>query len=613
MKTFCVVLVTLATTQVVLGANVLGKYFSTTNCDGASVNEMFSNAAPYGCTEYFKTVQAYCKNTVTNNSCCELTNEGAQGSAELVSVPGGPKSVRVSCIPLYNKDCEEGMTEAYQMVSGIYNECPRQCEDDDDDDDKDDRRRFVRTLRNRRAGHSLPKCEAGQEEFGYDKCHVASCKTAVSAPTKTSWMSISSKLKKCPTEVAAQYDLAIFQILHISSACGYLDDSKLLDVSPCLTSVIQLSGMEQNCPRQCEEGNDDDFGSAKNGTDDGKRYCKPGEKEFDPAICGTTRCKAYIERTTKSKLAFYQMVNGFDTCKDTPGLQEYYASFGNAGQYLEASLYTTASGCGFQDSFGFKLDACLNAVFNILSQFDVKCPKQCNEDDEDEDNGLPTCESGQSERTSATCGSNTCKNFLQSIDVPQLYAALNTCKGPLEQYRQYAEQSVTQGELMLKGIGASCGLNLVLTTMPPATTLPNQLYANTKMFVDNDSCDVLSVCYESSILVDVCVVNEMLALSGVTQYLKIELVDGEYNYVSYQDTACESKISATPIKQGECSMDALIGISSTKEYATAPTACSTLDVPSSDSTTTTSNIDSGSLHHGDVFLFVVIGVTYFFA
>eukprot|EP00039_Didymoeca_costata_P006658 m.92178 g.92178 ORF g.92178 m.92178 type:complete len:491 (+) comp13340_c1_seq4:206-1678(+) len=467
LKLLFLVLATLASTNFVFCADIVGLYSTTTGCGGDLVENRYPNAAPLGCAQYFLTTQNFCKNPMANNTCCELTEQGAIGSQQLLSWPEAPTSVRIACIPTYSQECEEGREELHEIIDDLGDECPRQCEHDEDDgdedeeDDGDDRKRFNRRLRMRR--DDLRNCQPNEEQFVYDMCHnVSSCKTAVGV-TKERWTAIIAKLEKCPVELTQQYQFSLYQILEVASICGFLDDSDLLDVSPCMTSTVQLSRMDKNCPKQCEQRNANDDPN-RTVTENGKRYCNPGEKEYLPSMCGAT-CENYIASTTKSKIAFDKMIDGFNYCKDIQGFEQY-AAYATYNQYLQGSLFSTAQNCGVASSFGFTLDACVEAVFGVLTQFNVKCPVQCTYNEEDT-NGMRICGPEEDERTPATCGTSTCKEFLQSIDVPQLYAGLNTCEGPFAEYKRYTEVPIPQMETTLKNIGGVCGLNITLNNTQP--------------------------------------------------------------------------------------------------------------------------------------------------
>lgn len=282
--------------------------------------------------------------------------------------------------------------------------CPRQCKRSEDDDDDSD----------------LRVCGEDEQERVPSMCKTETCAKTIASFTEDTVKQTANRMANaCKTAygqaVVDELSLPGFVRYHLSLIADQCE-IKLQESLPsgdkntCFGAVNGLiSRFDSACPRRCGDGAI---------LPAGQQACSDGTGPMrGEDTCGyDTGCDEFMRGLDNDSLILYTA--GLKDCRTVPDMQ-WAAGFDQGGTAALAHMVTRiATQCGVPDSLNVDhpvvdMAKCEVKIFKFWEQADQACPKKCTRDRNNQN--LPACAEGEAERSESSCGTSTCKMFLDSI------------------------------------------------------------------------------------------------------------------------------------------------------------------------------------------------------
>lgn len=419
-------------------------------CDDGQEERTPSSCGTQTCAGYLSTIDV-AKLESVRDGYAQCDEEGEDGFVKgLLGGGGGAKMLQVitediarscgklSAVDLPPRPAGASCVDSMSFSKLLDTQCPKQCEK------KDDRRRDENA--------ELPTCVGGQPERSREKCGTDSCSALFAGVSANRVAQLEAGFQQCLVEGESLGERALeafFSSLIFGANPGFLgmmltgvasDCGQTFEVggNSCMSAYSRIGQMDQKCPKKCSK-------EEKEKDRNGLPLCAD-DRERDFESCGDTECGDFLATFDQARID--SMITAFGSCTGP------YAQIGEqfTEDTVKFAVNTLATQCGHRNRLNIRMSGCLGFVDQI-SQFDSKCPKQCRNEDEDEDIGLPICTEGQPQHTRSTCGSKACSDHLTKIMSKESQCWAKSCDGPYAVYGQHALQ-----DSHAASIAYSCGI-----------------------------------------------------------------------------------------------------------------------------------------------------------
>eukprot|EP00039_Didymoeca_costata_P019689 m.338562 g.338562 ORF g.338562 m.338562 type:complete len:611 (+) comp18463_c0_seq1:76-1908(+) len=262
-----------------------------------------------------------------------------------------------------------------------------------------------------------------QPERSPQSCGTAECASAL---TNLNRMDVSASM--CPKSYASRLGLDNIQNFRFATnvyypvQCGLNISASTTDL--CVRGLEYITKFDAACPMQCTTEETSPL------VDTGLPKCTATQSPYNPAQCGTAECLAVIQEGL-DKASLYQSY--LKTC--TGDLGSIADSLPDVDAFVSQGLGYARDCKIIGNVSSDSMSDCSKGMLELMKG-DVSCALSCYDEERGPQFNLPKCGAGAVNRTFDSCGTVTCKKYVDDFEknVDTIRSNVAKCTGRLTSF-----------------------------------------------------------------------------------------------------------------------------------------------------------------------------------